>query len=70
MGLRDDLRALNSVAQLVGASSHTPEGGGFDSQSRHITQVVGSIPVQEATDPCFSLCGWPTSCLRIPWDFH
>ena len=45
------------VAQLVGASAHTPKGCRFDSQSVHVPglQVHSQAGcVQEATDQCFS----------------
>ena len=50
--------ALASVAQLVGALSHTPKACGFDSQSGHILGC-GFYPqlegMQEAADQCFSV---------------
>ena len=37
--------SLDDVVQLVGASSHTPEGWGFDSQSGHIPRLQVLSPV-------------------------
>ena len=38
-GMRRVTRALPSVAQLVGAFSHEPKGGRFDSQSGHMPRL-------------------------------
>ena len=49
------------VAQLVGVSSHTPKGCGFNSQSGHIATYLGCCfdprlgRTQEATNQCSSL---------------
>ena len=40
-----NLRALHSVAQLVGPSSPTPKGWGFDSQSGHVPRLKVPSPV-------------------------
>ena len=49
-------KSPGQVAQLAGASSHTPKGCGFNSQSRHILRFGFNPPTgYKATDQCFSL---------------
>ena len=60
--------ALASVAQLVGASSHTQKGHGFDSWSGHMPRlwVQSSIGACTAGNPSMFLSHTGNSSLSLP----
>ena len=53
--LKSSKRSPVQVAQLVGASSRTPKGCGFDSQSGHIPRLQVQSPVTVSTAGCRSM---------------